>query len=946
MKEKIMKKRKVFTLILFLLVATVGIGRTTVIDVNASTNKENQVSKIALGETHSAAIEEDGTLWMWGNNRDNQVNSDISQKEVLTPLKVMTDVKAVSLGSVNSAAIKRDNSLWIWGTTILDDLNKYSASERSKPHKIMENVSYVSLGGSTGAAIKEDRSLWMWGSNWYGQIGDGTRTNCEKPKKIMDDVKSISLGSDYSAAIKEDGSLWMWGQNSNGKLGDGTTERSLYPKKIMENVKSVELSCWNHSAAIKKDGSLWMWGWNGDWQLGDGTFNESHQPKKIMENVKSVSLGHSHSGVVKEDGTLWMWGENYSGQIGSDNLNMDVCNPKEIKMQEGEKVKDVQLSDGYTAFIKNDNTLWMMGRNNYGQLGVGTLINVHDAEKILFFRDSNEYFELGKDSNHFYNYRTCYKITNEKYKEQLKKDCNFLEKGLMNLKMTFGKGGTCHGIALSMCLGTDNYVDFNQITPGAVNYWTMGNSLEENIPLREMVLYYHLTQFTEKGKATAEINKKDLDGKKHSLSKFLERFIEEAKLSQKEKKPFVFRFAHEEDGIFHSVVVCGYHQDEKGNHVIKIYDENSYEDGNPGDYLKMIVNSDFTSFDFADANDLSDGKNLQDDWKSMKYDGIDKIYNGGTSILKPNKNEKSKFIKQKSDMDKTIIQIPTDKKFRLENEAGEYLEYEGQSYTSNMNISDYQMTEFQNNTVWEIMVDKSNLFKLTKADNGCQLVCSTGDKVYAVTADGAKGVTITSKGINVIGSKYKLNVITQSGRSETEYSTIDASVQGNCEIYNDEDKTLHFDGESKNIILTKYKDYKQVFVKGMKEITKDDIIINFSENNNKNNNGESGAISPTKKKLKQKRQKISIKKVKIYSFKKLKKKKVVFKLKAKTSGNGKLTYKITGYPQNGKKYINITKKGKVTLKKRIPKGIYKISVMASETSKYYKAKKNIKIKVK
>ena len=93
-------------------------------------------------------------------------------------------------------------------------------------------------------------------------------------------------------------------------------------------------------------------------------------------------------------------------------------------------------------------------------------------------------------------------------------------------------------------------------------------------------------------------------------------------------------------------------------------------------------------------------------------------------------------------------------------------------------------------------------------------------------------------------------------------------------------------------------------------------------------------------------QKITTAKIKTYKASKLKKKKVTFSLKAKTSGDGKLTYKVTKYPKGMKKYISVSKKGKVTLEKKAKKGTYKITITASKTSKYKKAKRVIIIKVK
>lgn len=76
------------------------------------------------------------------------------------------------------------------------------------------------------------------------------------------------------------------------------------------------------------------------------------------------------------------------------------------------------------------------------------------------------------------------------------------------------------------------------------------------------------------------------------------------------------------------------------------------------------------------------------------------------------------------------------------------------------------------------------------------------------------------------------------------------------------------------------------------------------------------------------------------------KKKVVLKLKAKTTGNSKLAYEVIKTPKDASKCISVSRKGKVTLKKGTKPGVYKIRITAPETDKYMKKTKVVKIKVK
>ena len=70
------------------------------------------------------------------------------------------------------------------------------------------------------------------------------------------------------------------------------------------------------------------------------------------------------------------------------------------------------------------------------------------------------------------------------------------------------------------------------------------------------------------------------------------------------------------------------------------------------------------------------------------------------------------------------------------------------------------------------------------------------------------------------------------------------------------------------------------------------------------------------------------------------------KLNAKSNGNGKLKYKVSKYPKGTKKFITISKKGIITLKKKAKKGIYKITITAAEIGEFKRTTKVVSINVK
>lgn len=98
-------------------------------------------------------------------------------------------------------------------------------------------------------------------------------------------------------------------------------------------------------------------------------------------------------------------------------------------------------------------------------------------------------------------------------------------------------------------------------------------------------------------------------------------------------------------------------------------------------------------------------------------------------------------------------------------------------------------------------------------------------------------------------------------------------------------------------------------------------------------------------KLEKKNAKITVsKKTFTYKAKTVKKKKQTFKIGAKVSGNGKLTYKKV----SGNKSITVSKAGKVTIKKGTKKGTYKFAVQikAAESAQYKAKTQKVTLRIK
>jgi alpha-tubulin suppressor-like RCC1 family protein len=171
------------------------------------------------------------------------------------------------------------------------------------------------------------------------------------------------------------GNLWGWGANSSGQLADNTSTQRNTPVTTFAggtNWKQVSFAK-NNGTSVKTDGTLWTWGSNSYGQIGNNTSGANRSTPVTTfageTNWKQVACGYQHNAAIKTDGTLWIWGRNNFGQLG-DNTTTNRLTPV-TTFAGGTNWKQVACGN-HTAAIKTDGTLWTWGRNNFGQLADNT----------------------------------------------------------------------------------------------------------------------------------------------------------------------------------------------------------------------------------------------------------------------------------------------------------------------------------------------------------------------------------------------------------------------------------------------------------------------------------------------------------------------------------------------------------------------------------------------
>ena len=303
----------------------------------------DQPNRLSAGLSHTAYVDEHGTLWTWGSNQEGQLGAETQETGV----------------------DREGNQVAVSGISLA----------------VLEDVRSVAAGGDFTVALKTDGTLWAWGGNDYGQLGNGTVVSAAQPVQVLDQVTAVSAGDYHVAAIRADGTLWTWGDNLYGQLGDGTGDSVSAPHQVLTDVRFAVMGDY-HAAAISTDGTLYTWGSNLDGQLGTGGLGDTTDEEtgamlqltpaavSLPAAVSNVTVGAGHTAAILSDGTLWTWGRNDAMQLGLTEAGAQVWEPGQIV--ELVPAQAVSAGTDQTVCLLTDGEVQAWGSPAMGQLGSGT----------------------------------------------------------------------------------------------------------------------------------------------------------------------------------------------------------------------------------------------------------------------------------------------------------------------------------------------------------------------------------------------------------------------------------------------------------------------------------------------------------------------------------------------------------------------------------------------
>jgi alpha-tubulin suppressor-like RCC1 family protein len=296
------------------------------------------------------------------------------------------------------SAYVRNGELFVCGRNDYGQLGLGHTSNTQVPTKVpgIANAALVACGERFTVCVKTDGTAVSAGLNANGQLGINSLVTSSNFVGVagVSNATAVAAGYTHTLFMTSDGKVVACGSDANGQLGRGASSSNIVANSNIVSMlmptpqngeapstfraRSIAAGGY-HSTVLLENGSAYLCGKNDQGQCGASpTLVPQANTLGIvpsLSNVVDVACGHEHTLFVRYDGQVVGFGRNDRGQLGQNNKVSPITSFVQVMAAAGSSNSglSVQVAAGFnhSAIIKADNTIWMVGANDKGQLGLG-----------------------------------------------------------------------------------------------------------------------------------------------------------------------------------------------------------------------------------------------------------------------------------------------------------------------------------------------------------------------------------------------------------------------------------------------------------------------------------------------------------------------------------------------------------------------------------------------
>ncbi|XP_015236220.1 PREDICTED: regulator of chromosome condensation [Cyprinodon variegatus] len=306
-----------------------------------------KIVQVVAGGMHTVCLSESGHIYTFGCNDDGALGRDTSEEgSEMVPGKVALNEKVVqvSAGDSHTAALIEDGSVYIWGS-FRDNSGVIGLLEAMKPCPVpvkiplTEPVVKIASGNDHLVLLTLDGNLYTSGCAEQGQLGRvpehfsnrGGRKGLERllvPQMVKLKGKvhftDAFCGAYFTFAVSTEGYVYGFGLSNYHQLGTKSTKMCFVPVKLTCFKNST--TAWvdfsggqHHTLCLDAKGQVYSLGRAeyGRLGLGPGAEEKSEPTPVTMDPAMGVSCGASVSCAVTREGSVYAWGMGTNLQLGT-----------------------------------------------------------------------------------------------------------------------------------------------------------------------------------------------------------------------------------------------------------------------------------------------------------------------------------------------------------------------------------------------------------------------------------------------------------------------------------------------------------------------------------------------------------------------------------------------------------------------------------------------------
>jgi alpha-tubulin suppressor-like RCC1 family protein len=153
------------------------------------------------------------------------------------------NISQIACGSFHSIILKNNGEIYVFGRNDEDQLGLGHNKSQNVPQLLMndEGISQIACGGYHSVILKSNGEMYVFGLNDEGQLGLGHNEHKNIPQLLMrdDGINQLACGGFHTIILKNNSDVYVFGDNQYGQLGLGHNEDQNVPQLLMGNVSLI-----------------------------------------------------------------------------------------------------------------------------------------------------------------------------------------------------------------------------------------------------------------------------------------------------------------------------------------------------------------------------------------------------------------------------------------------------------------------------------------------------------------------------------------------------------------------------------------------------------------------------------------------------------------------------------------------------------------------------------